>query len=92
MNFTPKIRVKKNDLARALNWYSEQLWLLNQGDVPSPAQQARVESNLVELQRRQSVVETNPAWKVPVQLVFDQLGNFTVLAEKDSYLVVDFDQ
>lgn len=89
-----KYRLRKRELALAINWYQNKIDEYVQTRAPSHRLTYELESYLVALQDRQQQLESNPVWKVPVAVSVGVLtGRYVVsITDTECYLIIDFDE
>lgn len=89
-----KYRLRKKELAAAVNWYQNKIEEYRQQRAPSHRLTYELEQYLEALQNRQQQLETNPVWKVPVAVsVGIVTGSYVVeITDHECYLLIDFDE
>lgn len=83
-----KLRIRRHDLDRVLNFYNEQLAQMFGPLILSPAQRVRAARQLRQLQEAMQAQERTNVWQAPLVLeVFDD-GRFYVRLEDERQVLV----
>lgn len=80
-----KLRVLKSHMARALLWYTNQLYNTHLGKLMTPANVELLRRDLEQLQVLMQNRESNSIWRVPVGILVDNTRNiFEVVVTDES--------
>lgn len=88
-----KLRMYKNQMFKALLWYTDQLTKMHLGQVLTPARLELISRDLVSLQKTQQKVETSAVWHVPVAVWSDVSRNHfeVVVSDESNVLYMDLE-